>query len=168
MFRGLRADSLAAYVVQFQTYQTYQGDEIMAKKGVPLLLALLMTLPFKVLGQADMSDDAIAKRIAQVGQVYLDGQKPAVKTTEVAASSKPRTGEAIYNTYCMACHSTGLAGAPKMGDKAAWDARLAKGREQLNQHAINGFNGMPARGTCMNCSDAEIISAIDYMLAKSK
>ncbi len=138
----------------------------MVKKGVYLPLALLTLLSFSAIGQADMSDDAIAKRIAQVGQVYLDGQKPVVKTTEVAASTKPRTGEAIYNTYCMACHSTGVAGAPKIGDKAAWDARLAKGREKLNQHAINGFNGMPARGTCMNCSDAEIISAINYMLAK--
>ncbi len=138
----------------------------MVKKGVYLPLALLTLLSFSAIGQADMSDDAIAKRIAQVGQVYLDGQKPVVKKTEVAASTKPRTGEAIYNTYCMACHSTGVAGAPKIGDKAAWDARLAKGREKLNQHAINGFNGMPARGTCMNCSDAEIISAINYMLAK--
>jgi cytochrome c5 len=141
----------------------------MAKKGIYskqiLLLALLTALPFSTVGQTNMSDEAIAKRIAQVGQVYLDGQKPAA-TTEVATSNKPLTGEAIYNTYCMACHSTGVAGAPKMGDKAAWETRLAKGREQVNQHAINGFNGMPARGTCMSCSDAEIISAINYMLSK--
>ncbi|KXF82658.1 c-type cytochrome [Enterovibrio coralii] len=111
---------------------------------------------------ADMSEEAIAERIAPVGSVYLDGEAPVVETA--AAPSGPRTGETIYNTFCMACHTTGVAGAPKIGDAAAWEPRIAQGRDILNNHAINGFNGMPAKGTCMDCSDDEIIATIDYML----
>ncbi|RXJ72993.1 cytochrome C [Veronia nyctiphanis] len=111
----------------------------------------------------DMSDDAIAKRIAPVGSVYKDGEAP-VKTA--AAPSGPRTGDAVYNTFCLACHSTGAAGAPKTGDAAAWEPRLAQGKETLYKHAIQGFNGMPAKGTCMDCSDDEIIAAIEHMLTQ--
>ncbi|WP_325891309.1 c-type cytochrome [Grimontia sp. NTOU-MAR1] len=111
---------------------------------------------------ADMSEEAIAERIAPVGSVYLDGEAP-VETA--AAPAGPRTGDSVYNTYCMACHATGAAGAPKVSDPAAWEPRLAQGRDTLNKHAIEGFNGMPARGTCMDCSDDEIVAAIDHMLS---
>ncbi|MEZ8083120.1 c-type cytochrome [Enterovibrio norvegicus] len=111
---------------------------------------------------ADMSEEAIAERIAPVGSVYLEGEAP-VETA--AVPSGPRAGDAVYNTYCMACHSTGAAGAPKAGDAAAWEPRLAQGKDTLLSHAINGFNGMPAKGTCMDCSDDEIVAAIDHMLS---
>ncbi|WP_434357768.1 cytochrome c5 family protein [Parasalinivibrio latis] len=111
---------------------------------------------------ADMSEEAIAERISQVGSVYLDGEGPVTAAAEPAG---PRTGDQVYNTFCMACHGTGAAGAPKTGDAAAWEPRLAQGRDTLNQHAINGFNAMPARGTCMDCSDEEIVAAIDHMLS---
>nr|WP_255555715.1 cytochrome c5 family protein [Enterovibrio paralichthyis] len=111
---------------------------------------------------ADMSEEAIAERIAPVGSVYLEGEAP-VETA--AAPTGPRTGDAVYNTYCMACHATGAAGAPKTGDKAAWEPRIAQGEDVLLTHAVNGFNGMPARGTCMDCSDDEIQAAIDHMLS---
>lgn len=110
----------------------------------------------------NMSEEAIASRIAPVGSVYLQGETPAIAAIDVPVA--PRTAETVYNTFCVACHSTGIAGAPKVGDIAAWEERLGQGRDILNNHAINGFNAMPARGTCMDCADKEIITAIDYML----
>ncbi|MFD2179792.1 c-type cytochrome [Veronia pacifica] len=110
----------------------------------------------------DMSDEAIASRIAPVGSVYKDGEAP-VKV--VSAAGGPRSGDAVYGTFCVACHSTGAAGAPISGDAGAWEPRLAQGKEKLYKHAINGFNGMPAKGTCMDCSDDEIIAAIEHMLS---
>jgi cytochrome c5 len=68
----------------------------------------------------------------------------------------------------MACHNSGVAGAPMYGDVGAWATRLEKGIETVYANAINGINGMPARGTCMDCSDEEVIAAIDYLLDNSK
>ena len=61
-----------------------------------------------------------------------------------------------------------IAGAPMLGDAGAWTDRLTKGIETVYTNAINGINGMPARGTCMDCSDDEVIAAIDYILDNSK
>lgn len=138
----------------------------MSAKGIFLRrLAVSAVTALSLMGAAhaaDMSEEAIAERIAQVGSVYLEGEGP-VETA--AAPSGPRSGDAVYNTYCMACHATGAAGAPMVSDPAAWEPRIAKGRDTLNKHAIEGFNAMPARGTCMDCSDDEIVAAIDHMLA---
>ncbi|PSU30219.1 c-type cytochrome [Photobacterium lutimaris] len=109
---------------------------------------------------ADMSDEAIAERIKPVGSVYLEGDAPAGPI--VAAG--PRSGDTVYGTFCAACHGTGIMGAPKIGDSTDWSPRLAKGNDVLADHAINGFNAMPAKGSCMDCSDDEIIAAIDHMI----
>ncbi|MGF1701068.1 cytochrome c5 family protein [Photobacterium makurazakiensis] len=109
---------------------------------------------------ADMSDEAIAERIKPVGSVYLEGEAP----TGPAVAAGPRSGDAVYGTFCAACHGSGLMGAPKKGEAADWDARLAKGNDVLADHAINGFNAMPAKGSCMDCSDDEIIAAINHMI----
>lgn len=127
-----------------------------------LTLSAIVTISLIAAAHAtSMSEEAILERIAPVGSVYLEGEAPIIETVVVS----PRAGEAVYNTSCIACHSTGVAGAPKTGDIAAWGKRLAQGRKMLNDHAINGFNAMPARGTCFDCSDKEIISAINHMLA---
>lgn len=108
----------------------------------------------------DMTDDAIAERIKPVGTLYLEGEAPVA---EVAAG--PRSGDAVYNTFCTACHTSGVMGAPKKGDAGDWSARIAQGKDVLADHAINGFNAMPAKGSCMDCSDEEIVAAIDHMIA---
>jgi cytochrome c5 len=79
-----------------------------------------------------------------------------------------RSGETVYNAACMACHTSGVAGAPKLGDKAAWIPRIDQGAATLVQHALQGFKGMPAKGGCSNCSEAEIKAAVEYLTAKSK
>ena len=68
----------------------------------------------------------------------------------------------------MACHTTGAAGAPVIGDAAAWAPRIEKGIDTLIDHAINGFNAMPAKGGCSNCPDEEITAAVEHMVEQSK
>lgn len=81
-------------------------------------------------------------------------------------------GKAVYNKTCKMCHAYGVAGAPKVGDKADWDARRKQGLDTLVQHAINGFKGakatMPAKGGNSNLSDADVKAAVQYMLDHSK
>lgn len=108
---------------------------------------------------ADMSHDAIAERIKPVGEVYLAGSEPVSNEPK-----GPRTGAQVYGTFCIACHGAGVAGAPKSGDADAWAPRIAQGNDVLKDHAINGFNAMPAKGSCMDCSDDEIVAAIEHMI----
>lgn len=79
-----------------------------------------------------------------------------------------RSGQEIYNNYCTTCHQTGAAGAPKLDATDEWQSRLdEKGREKLYENSINGFNAMPPKGTCGDCSDAEMKVAVDYMLEEA-
>lgn len=85
-----------------------------------------------------------------------------------AAAAGPKDGATIYNTVCGACHNTGVAGAPKIDDKAAWAPRLATGKEALYKSALGGKNAMPAKGGAADLSDAEIKATVDYMMGKVK
>lgn len=68
-----------------------------------------------------------------------------------------------YNKSCAACHASGVAGAPKKGDKAAWGPRLKKGDAALLKSVQNGFKAMPPKGLCMDCSDADYKALIAFM-----
>ncbi|MCH1599832.1 MAG: c-type cytochrome, partial [Pseudomonadales bacterium] len=72
----------------------------------------------------------------------------------------------VYQMNCFACHGTGAAGAPMLGDSEAWDARMEKGMEAVMANAINGVGAMPARGICMSCSDDDLQQVVEYMLAQ--
>lgn len=123
--------------------------------------------PYPLGERSTFSDRAIAERIRPVGTVCVEGEDcggPAA--AQVAAG--PRAGDAVYNAACMACHATGAAGAPKVGDKAAWAPRIGKGMSTLLKHSIDGFNAMPPRGMCMDCSDDEIKAAVEYMVNQSR
>ena len=110
--------------------------------------------------------DDIAARISPVGDLCMSGDDCAAAPVVVA--SGPRSGEEIYNSKCVACHASGAAGAPKFGDVAAWAPRISKGIDVLYTGAINGINGMPAKGLCMDCSDDEIKVTVDYMVSNSQ
>ncbi|MEN9480426.1 MAG: hypothetical protein RLZZ298_1821 [Pseudomonadota bacterium] len=84
------------------------------------------------------------------------------------AAAGPKDGASIYNSVCGACHNTGVAGAPKIDDKAAWAPRVGTGKEALYKSAIGGKNAMPAKGGAADLSDAEIKATVDYMLGKVK
>lgn len=116
------------------------------------------------------SSDTLEDRLKPVGELCMAGEDCASPSTvQVAdASAAARSGDEIYKTKCATCHATGAAGAPKLGDATAWAPRLEKGIETLYQSAINGFNGMPAKGLCFDCSDAELKAAVDYMVENSK
>ena len=74
------------------------------------------------------------------------------------------SGGDVYNTYCAVCHKTGLNAAPKYGDAAQWQERIAKGKDTLYKHAIEGFKNMPPRGGYSNLSDEEVKAGVDYMV----
>jgi len=81
-------------------------------------------------------------------------------------------GKATYDMACAACHGTGVAGSPKVGDKAAWKDRIAQGMKKMVDNANKGFQGkkgfMPAKGGRADLSDAAVADAVAYMVEKSK
>lgn len=108
----------------------------------------------------------IEENIRPVGQVNV-GSVPASAAAGASVAAEPRSGDAVYNSACAACHTSGVAGAPVLGDQAAWSARAAKGVDGLLSSAINGLNAMPPKGACATCSDDELKAAIEYMLSQS-
>ena len=103
--------------------------------------------------------EATAKLIAPVAKLEIGAADAAVKGA--------RTSDQVYSAACAACHDSGAAGAPKVGDKAAWAQRLALGLEGLTTSAINGKNAMPARGGNPDLADVEIARAVVLMANKS-
>jgi len=97
----------------------------------------------------------------------------ALGTMLAGAPAGAQDGKAIYDTRCVACHTPGVGGAPKIGDTEAWVERVAKGMDTLYENSINGFDGdaaapMPAKGGFPDLSDAEIKAAVDYMVEQSQ
>ena len=68
-----------------------------------------------------------------------------------------------YNKTCAVCHASGAANAPKTGDAAAWEPRLAKGMDVMVQSVANGLNAMPPKGMCFDCSDEDYKALIEFM-----
>jgi cytochrome c5 len=95
-----------------------------------------------------------------------------VLATAQAQAADMEKGKKVYDTACFACHATGAANAPKLGDKAAWVDRIKQGMDTLNTHALKGFKGakgfMPAKGGRSDLSDADVAAAVAYMVDKSK
>lgn len=95
---------------------------------------------------------------------------PAAPVAEAAADGGK--GAELFKKTCAMCHQTGVAGAPKLGDKADWGPRIAQGPDTLYKHAIEGFNGakgaMPAKGGNPALSDDEIKVIVDFMVAKAQ
>lgn len=140
----------------------------------PLSLALLAVVVSVFPVQAD-DRTAIEDRIRPVGKVCLQdgtncpaGAPVAAADASAAGASAARSGADIFKTTCSGCHATGAAGAPKVGDKAAWAPRIAQGKDTLYTHALGGFNAMPPKGMCGNCSDDEIRATVDYMTGESR
>jgi len=152
-----------------------------AAAGVLLIVILVAALyaltAARFQGVAGPGDpDAVAKRLEPVGEVRLLGEAPAQGAAAAgqeaaaapAASGAAVSGEEIYNKACVVCHAAGVAGAPKLGDKAAWEPRIAQGMDTLLHTAINGKGAMPPRGTCTTCSDEDLKAAIEYMVSKAQ
>ncbi len=148
------------------------------------LAILVLTMKLSDLTQGIYTRDAveyqaaIAERIRPVGQVYRPGEEAEAPepTVETVAEPEPvaaaMSGPQVYNSACIACHSTGVGGAPVLGDAAQWADRIAQGMDVLNQHAIEGYTGsagyMPAKGGRADLSDEAIAEAVDYMVSESR
>lgn len=77
-------------------------------------------------------------------------------------------GKAVYNTACKACHDSGVAGAPKMGDKAAWASRIKAGEKAMIASVTKGKGAMPPKGGNASLTDADIKAVVKYMLSANK
>jgi cytochrome c5 len=146
-------------------------------------------------GNPDLSDTEVARAIAfMANQSGANFKEPAAKpaaaspaapaaATAAAPAAAPAAqgaapaaakggdaakGKAVYDATCAACHGAGVAGAPKLGDKAAWAPRLKAGIEAMHTSALKGKGAMPPKGGNPSLPDADITAAVDYMVSQSK
>lgn len=131
---------------------------------VPITLFLLLSQLITGVKREDAADteERVLSRIKPVGEVTLAG---------AGGARASMSGEQVFQAVCKTCHEAGIAGAPKVGDKAAWTASLKKGYDTLVQHALNGFQEpgkvMPPRGGNPDLSDVEVERALVYMANRS-
>ena len=120
---------------------------------------------------------SVEDRLQPVARVAVAGQDNSALKIEsagppVAAAAIPKDGTAAYETACIACHGAGIAGAPKVGDHAAWGPRIAQGKDTLYNHALHGFSGksgvMPAKGGRSDWPDDLIKQAVDHIVELNK
>lgn len=147
-----------------------QGE--LAKKANPETTAS-QPASFKATAPAAASSNtatATASNTASTSTVTTTTTETA-SAPVAAATGGSDVGEKLYTSNCKTCHEGGLAGAPKLGDAAAWKDRIAQGNDTLHKHAIEGFQGktgvMPPKGGSMASND-EVKAAVDYMVSKSK
>ncbi len=137
-------------------------------KNLTALAGVCLGLALSAIAYAASSpEEALVERIKPVSEVCMVGSDCAAAPVAVAAGA-PRTGEEVYKTKCFVCHATGASGSPKFGSAGDWAPRAAKGLDTLYTHALGGFNLMPAKGLCMDCSDDEVKGAVKYMVDNSK
>ncbi len=127
--------------------------------GVIILLASYVAgLSKPSAGSSSMTPEAVIDRLKPIGTVEL-GAAGGAKALQ--------TGEAVFKASCVACHGAGIAGAPKVGDSAAWSARIKQGYETLTKHATEGFKAMPAKGGNADLDGVEVARAVAYMANQS-
>lgn len=129
------------------------------------LLLIVVFVPLSMLGkggtpQSNGTEEA-DMRILPVARIELQ-KAPA------AASGKPRDGATVYGAVCVACHGSGVAGAPKAGDKATWAPRIAQGMATLLKHATDGKGAMPPKGGAADLSDDELKAAVEHLVGLAK
>jgi cytochrome c5 len=119
-------------------------------------------------GNASLSDDEVARAV--VYRANHAGAKFKEPQAAQPAAAKPAAadGKQVFDGTCTACHSTGVAGAPKLGDKAAWAPRLKQGEDALLHSALQGKNAMPPKGGNASLSDAQVRAAVEYMISQAK
>jgi cytochrome c5 len=125
------------------------------------VVGLILLAQFVISGyraaQTAADPDTVARRIQPVARVEFADAAPA------GGARAAKSGEEVYKAVCATCHGTGVAGAWKFGDKAAWSPHLKEGLETLAKNAINGIRAMPPRGGNPDLSDLEVTRAVVYM-----
>ncbi len=118
-------------------------------------------------GAADLSDNELAGAIVHMAN--LSGGKlkePAAPKGAAPAQAAERSGEQVVQAACIRCHETGVGGAPKIGDKAAWSPRISQGVDAVTRSAIRGHGNMPARGGLADLTDREVTNATLYLCGR--
>lgn len=165
--------------------------------AVAVVIAIILLAQFAIgaYGSRSMQNDAamrpelVAERIAPVAHLAIDPNAPGAMANANAAAAAPAApvaippppaasqktaqagsaaGKKVFDSVCTACHGTGVAGAPKFGDKAAWAPRIAQGKDTLYNAALHGLRAMPPKGGNPSLSDADVKAAVDYMVAAAK
>jgi cytochrome c5 len=167
-----------------------QGEKVLFEHAVAGFQGKSGVMPAKG-GNADLTDDEVHRAVVYMANLAGAGFKElvpsaapaataaaapaaasAVPATMAAAATGPADGKKVFDGTCHVCHATGIAGAPKFGDKAAWAPRIAQGEATLIQHAMNGFQGkagvMPPKGGNTSLTAADIKAAVEYMTAAAK
>jgi cytochrome c5 len=152
---------------QHETFSTHNITVL----GVLLLIALIIGEGIigpqsdeEVVVKVDSMED-IAMRLKPV--LTLAEMRSNMSVASAGGSVADKSPDQLYQSACLACHSTGAAGAPKIGDAGAWSARLAKGLDALVAGAINGIGAMPPRGGSQ-FNDDQIKAVVEYILDESK
>ena len=149
--------------------------------GALVALTVVLFILAQVLGVKSKTNEganvtaearAVAERIKPVGEVAVGEPSPMGSVIASANAAGADKGKAVFDASCAACHATGVAGAPKLGDKAAWKDRIAQGNAKLYEHALKGYQGkagvMPPKGGNMGLPDADVKAAVDYMVSRAK
>ncbi len=141
---------------------------------VRALLFTTLVLLLSVAHADEYERQQIQKRIAPIGSVRFKAADTEKQSEQQTQAEQPKQvaktpGEATYQSYCVTCHRTGLAGAPKFRNEADWKPLLVnRDIDALVVSAIKGKNAMPPKGTCVDCSEKDIKDAIEYMLPGKK
>ena len=174
------------------------GRTLVAVLGALVVASVVILFLARAIGEREASaaDGTVAERTAPVGKVKVAGAEtiaPARAASpgdlagtpqagqDAAAQAPPQIaqaeeppdkGKTVYDTACVVCHQTGVGGAPKIGDKAAWGDRIKQGEGTLTDHAIKGFQGktgmMPPKGGRTDLSDEDVKAAVSYMIGASQ
>lgn len=143
-----------------QAIAAFVGFLVVTVFGIILLVQYVTTPKLTGAGSDSQTPEAIAARlrpVADEGYTFKDVNAP--KTLQ--------SGEAVYTAICAACHGSGAAGSPKVGDAAAWKARIAQGYDTLVKHAVDGIRAMPAKGGNPDLDNIEVARAVVYMANKA-
>lgn len=156
--------------------------------GLAVLTVALITLGWTIYNHEPKETNPnaakqLAERLAPVGAVYSGNTGRAAIAAAAEAAAKAAAaqvayggttdGKTIYGNLCHSCHTAGVAGAPKLGDKAAWAPRLAQGMATLIKHATEGYHGpdgnfMPPKGGNPALTDAQVKAAVTWITDQAK
>lgn len=132
---------------------------------MPIVVKVVTVDEFKAWASKQAKDAAAPA--AETAAAPAAAPAPA-PTEKVAAAGSPADGKKTFEGACAACHMTGVAGAPKVGEKAVWAPRIAQGKDVLYEHALKGKGVMPPKGGNPSLADADVKAAVDHMVALSK
>ncbi len=145
--------------------EKHSSKGIMVATIVVAIVLTAVVVPFSMKGEKSAADanssDQADSRIQPVAKFELAKAAPA-------AAAGPKDGATVYNSVCGACHGTGVAGAPKAGDKAAWAPRIAQGNDALYKSVTAGKGAMPPKGGAADLSDDEIKGAVNHLVGLAK